>query len=377
MIIVIDVSYIQKKQAGYGHHTTELLSTLSEYDNENEYKLFGWSYAIDKETIYSLANDNFQVKIVRIPGSVKRFYFNKLKYPDVKFFVGDYDIYHSIEPLLPPIRNKKSIITIHDLAYKKFPEFFTPNVLAWDKVIKKNVEKANAIVVPSFATKQDVIDYFNIPENKINVIYLPINKKYFLKPDEFKIEQVKQKYKLKFPYILFVGTIEPRKNIKLLIKAFEEFHKLKKSDLNLVLVGKKGWLYTDILNSIHNSSCNNKIHILDYVPIDDLVVIYRFAKLFVYPSLYEGYGFPVIEAMASGVPVLVSRTSSLIEIANEVGVFFDPTNSQQLTEAILKLDENESLRVEISKKGLEKIKNFDRKIAAENILSVYKKLNRF
>lgn len=377
MIIVIDISYIQKKRAGYGHHSTELLRILSEHDFQNHYKLFGWSFSIDEDAIYSLVNKNFQIKVAKIPGLIKRFYFNKLKFPDIKFFVGDYDIYHSTEPLLPPIKDKKSIITIHDLAYKKFPNFFQSNVLSWDNVIKINAEKADAIIVPSNATKRDLIDLFGIPENKIDVVYLPINKKYFLEIDEYKFEQVRQKYKLKFPFALFVGTIEPRKNIKLLVRAFEEFHKLKKSNLNLVLVGKRGWFYQDILKSIDNSKYNDKIHMLNYVQLDDLIVLYRLAKFFIYPSLYEGYGVPVIEAMASGIPVIVSASSSLIEIAKDVGLFFDPTDAEQLTEAMLKLDEDSELRAELSKKGLEKIKIFNEKCAAEIILGVYKKLSRF
>lgn len=377
MTIVIDVSYLQKNRAGYGHHTGELLDVLFEYDKDNRYKLFGWSYSIDKEAIYSYKNSNIQINISRIPGFIKRVYFNRFRFPDIKFFVGDFDIYHSTEPLAPPVRDKKLIITIHDLAYKKFPKFFEKNVLGWDKFIIKNIHRADAIIVPSQNTKKDVMEFFKIPEEKINVVYLPINKKYFSIPEDNIVAGVRKKYNIEFPYVLFVGTIEPRKNIKTLIKAFEEFHQSKKSDLNLVLVGKKGWMYQDILKSIVQSSFSNKIHILDYVPLEDLVVLYRLAKFFVYPSVYEGYGVPVIEAMACGLPVLTSESSSIQEIAKDVAIFFNPADVEELKEAMLSIDENESLRVKISQKGLERIKCFDRKVAAEKILNIYKKLSAF
>lgn len=377
MKIVLDISYFQVKRAGYGHHTTELLNTLLKYDNENEYTLWGWSFGIDKETINHINKENIQIKISRIPGFVKRFYFNKLKFPDIKFIVGNYDVFHSCEPLMPSVKNKKSIITIHDLAYRKYPQFFESNVLKWDKIISLNVHKADAIIVPSQQTKIDVISIFKVPEDKVYVLYLPVNEKFYSYQDIALMEKIREKYKLYFPFILFVGTIEPRKNIEVLVEAFEKFHNSQKSDLDLVLVGKFGWLYKPIIERINKSPIKNRIHLLNYVPLDDLVRIYKLAEFLVYPSIYEGYGVPVLEAMASGTAVITSNSSSLVEIAGDSAIFFDPSNSEQLKDQIIMLSKDSTLRKFLIDKGLERIKIFDRKKAAENVLALYKKLLSF
>ncbi len=374
MKIVLDISYFQIERAGYGHHTTELLNTLLNYDRENEYILWGWSFSIDKKAVCKFARENVVIKLSKIPGFIKRFYFNKLKFPDVKYIVGDYDIFHSCEPLMPPIKNKKSIITIHDLAYKKFPNLFQSQVLKWDKIIAQNVYRTDSIIVPSEQTKNDVINAFKVPEDMVNAIYLPVDDKFYHSIDKLLIEKVKEKYKLLFPFILFVGTIEPRKNITVLIEAFEKLHKLKKLELHLVLVGKLGWYYKPILDRISKSSIKNKIHLLHYIPLDDLVAIYRLAEFLVYPSIYEGYGVPVLEAMASGTAVITSRSSSLIEIAGDSALFFEPSDSDKLRDAILNLCEDTNLKKNLINKGLERIKKFDRKTAAEKILSIYKRI---
>ncbi len=160
----------------------------------------------------------------------------------------------------------------------------------------------------------------------------------------------------------------------MLIEAFEKLHKLKKLELHLVLVGKLGWYYKPILDRISKSSIKNKIHLLHYIPLDDLVAIYRLAEFLVYPSIYEGYGVPVLEAMASGTAVITSRSSSLIEIAGDSALFFEPSDSDKLRDAILNLCEDTNLKKNLINKGLERIKKFDRKTAAEKILSIYKRI---
>jgi glycosyltransferase involved in cell wall biosynthesis len=375
MKIAIDISYLQTKRAGYGHHTYELLRALMQYGGEHTYTLWGWSNSLDKESIEKLKSSNLKIKVATVPGFVKRFYWNSLKFPDIQTFTGDFDIFHSIEPLLPPIKNKKSILTVHDLAYKKFPQFFETNVLKWDKFIKRNVNIADAIIVQSQQTKNDIQEFFSIKEEKIHIIHLPVNTIFNTTLDEDTKSKVREKYNLHLPFALFVGTLEPRKNIPTLVRAFEEFHKCNNSELHLVIVGKCGWLYEDIINSINNSSEKNRIQYLNYIPETELPVIYLLSKFLIYPSLYEGYGVPVLEAMASGVPVITSNTSSLREIAEGAAFLVDPTNIEEIANAIMKLCVNQSFCDELSKKGLERIKFFNHKTAADKVLNIYKQFS--
>jgi glycosyltransferase involved in cell wall biosynthesis len=375
MIIAIDISYLQTKRAGYGHHTTELLNVLLKYGNEHTYTLWGWSNSLDKRSINDLKSVNVKIKTATVPGFIKRFYWNSLKFPDIQTFTGDFDIFHSIEPLMPPAKKKKVVITVHDLAYKKFPKYFNQSVLKWDKYIEQNVHKADAIVVQSQQTRNDLIEIFKVRPDIIKIINLPVNAVFHSNPNDSTKNEIKKKYNLLSPFALFVGTLEPRKNIPTLIRAFEQLHKSGASDLILVVVGKSGWLYDEIINSINNSVVKNKILYLNYLPEKDLAIIYRLATFFVYPSFYEGYGVPVLEAMASGTPVITSNNSSLKEIAEGAAMLVDPTDVEALAEAMANLSDNQSLREELSKKGLERIKLFNHKTAADKVLNIYKQLS--
>jgi len=375
MKIAIDISYLQTRRAGYGHHTTELVNALLQYGSEHSYTLWGWSSSLDKLSIEKLKRSNVKIEIASIPGFVKRFYWNSLKFPDIRTFAGDFDIFHSIEPLLPPVNKKKTVLTVHDLAYKKYPQFFESNVLKWDKFINRNVHSADAILVQSQQTKNDVKEFFNVKEEKIHIIHLPVNSIFNSTADTETKSKIREKYNLRHPFVLFVGTLEPRKNIPTLIRAFEKFHKSLTSELNLVIVGKHGWLYDDIINSINNSYEKNRIHYLNYLPEIELASIYQLAQFLIYPSLYEGYGVPVLEAMASGTPVITSNSSSLREVGEGAAILVDPTSVEELADEMTRLSDNQSLRNELSKKGLDRIKLFNSKTAAEKVLNIYKQLS--
>jgi glycosyltransferase involved in cell wall biosynthesis len=375
MRIAIDISYLQTKRAGYGHHTTELLNSLLQYGGQHSYTLWGWSSHIDKNALALFSQPNIRIKAARIPGFIKRVYWNNIKFPDIQIFTGDFDVFHCIEPLMPPAKKKKVIITVHDLAYKKYPEYFTSSVKKWDKHIGQNVLNADAIIVQSQQTKDDLIELFNVLPDKIKTISLPVNSIFHANPYDCIKSEIRKKYNLLSPFALFVGTLEPRKNIPNLIKAFERLHKSNISDLNLVIVGKRGWLYNEIISSINNSTVRNKICYLDYTPEKNLAVIYRLATFFIYPSFYEGYGVPVLEAMASGTPVITSNTSSLKEIAEGASILIDPINVEELADAMFRLSNDQSLREELRKKGLGRIKLFTHKSAANKILDIYKQLS--
>lgn len=375
MIIAFDISYIQKKRAGIGRAALSVLQNLLEHDRTNEYILHGWSFSLDIETIKIFKKPNVQLSLLKIPGNIKRFYWNRFRTPNIEYFLKSINIFHSSDPLLPPLHTAKSIITIHDLSYKKYPYLFQKQVLNWDKYILKSIKRADAIITPSDQSRNDIIEFFPSAVDKINVVHFPIESIFTNIPETNYDSLIKSKYNLDNPFILFVGTIEPRKNLVNLIRAFEMFQHKHKSPLQLVICGKLGWLYRDIFEAIKQSSIVSTIRYFNYLPEKELASLYRLARIFVFPSLYEGYGFPVLESMASGTPVITSNTSSLKEIAEGAAILVDPTNVDELADAMMRLSENDSLRTELSRRGLERIKFFNPETAAEQVLNIYKQLS--
>lgn len=374
MKIAFDISYIQKKRAGIGRAALNLLQGLLEHDRVNEYILHGWSYSLDIETIKIFKKHNVQLSLLKIPGNIKRFFWNQFRTPNIEYFLKSINIFHSSDPFLPPLHTAKGIITIHDLVYKKYPHLLQKEVLKWDSHIIKSIQRANAIITPSNQSRNDIIEFFPSAADKINVVHFPIEPIFTNIPDPNYDSFIKSKYNLDNPFILFVGTIEPRKNIVNLIKAFEMFQLKHKSPPQLVICGKPGWMYEDIFKTMKGPSVVGKIRYFNYLPEKELASLYRLAHIFVFPSVYEGYGFPVLEAMASGTPVITSNTSSLKEIAEGAAILVDPTSIDEFADSMIKLSENDSLRNELSRKGLERIKLFNSATAAEQVLNIYKQL---
>ncbi|AXI24804.1 glycosyl transferase family 1 [Methanofervidicoccus sp. A16] len=265
------------------------------------------------------------------------------------------------------------VYTIHDLTPILFPnEHKNGKYLIYKLLLPKTLRTADKIIADSYNTKKDIIKYFKIPEDKIKVIHLGVDEKY--KPlSEEEINSIKKKYSINYPFILYVGTLEPRKNIPTLIKAY---YKLKKQGLphKLVITGKKGWKYKSIFETIDKLNLQKDIIFTGYVPEEDLPALYNAADLFVYPSIYEGFGLPPLEAMACGTPVITSNTSSLPEVVGDAGIMVDPYDVDGLSKAMYEVLTNDGLREELRKKGLERAKLFSWKECAEEHLKVYEEV---
>lgn len=282
------------------------------------------------------------------------------------------DLAHFPDHILPlwPLKAKK-VITVHDLAFKKYPQFYNMSK-RWHKtwLTPGSIKKADKIIAVSSATKGDLIDLFGTPEEKIKVIHNGIASIFkLLNLSNMEKEQKKKKYGFK-RLILFVGTIEPRKNLKTLIEAFDSFVE-NEPDLGLIVCGKKGWLCDGILNEI---SDHKMIRYLDYVPTQELVELYNLAEIFVYPSFYEGFGFPPLEAMACGTPVITSNTSSLPEVTGDAALLVDPADSRQIAEGITRLLNDKILRDDLIQKGLRRVKTFSWKKTAEETWKLYQEV---
>ncbi|HAU30906.1 MAG TPA: glycosyltransferase family 1 protein [Desulfotomaculum sp.] len=268
---------------------------------------------------------------------------------------------------------QKYILTVHDITVFIVPKEHPVYRILFGKLLfPRTLKTADKIITDSNSTKKDLINYFNIPEEKIKVIFLGVDEKF--KPlDKEEINEVKQRYNLNFPFILYVGTLEPRKNIPTLIKAF---YKLKKKNIEhkLVITGKKGWKYKKIFETIDKLNLQKNVTFTGYVSDEDLPALYNTADLFVYPSLYEGFGFPPLEAMACGTPVITSNTSSLPEVVGDAGIMVNPYDVDGLADAMHEVLTNDGLREDMIKKGLERAKMFSWEKCARETLRVYEEV---
>lgn len=295
-----------------------------------------------------------------------RLYINKNR-PDVFFSPGHY------APRFSPL---PQVISIMDLAFFHFPEYFTRKDLAQLKSwTEYSVRKADAIITISHASKDDIIKQYTIPEEKIYVVYPGIKVGMNLQHSVFVMNELKAKYSLTDKYILFVGTLQPRKNISRLIEAFSILSKKRAfSDIELVIVGKKGWSYEEILQAPKKFAVSDRVKFLDFVPDDDLPFLYQHAQCFVLPSLYEGFGLPVLEAMKYNCPVITSNVSSLPEAGGDAAVYIDPLSVSDIAEKLEKVLSDRDLRNTMIERGRKQIQKFSWEKAAKETLKILEKV---
>jgi glycosyltransferase involved in cell wall biosynthesis len=283
------------------------------------------------------------------------------------------DIYHSPLFTCPIVKEIPSIITIHDVIPESNPEFCTQQFLDfYSQHVSPSIRASEKIITTSEFSKKEIIKYFKVPEQKISVIYQAISQQFLpgQKPD---FNKLKKELNLPEKYILYVGILDPRKNIERLISAFSIIAE-KQKDLHLVIVGRTDDPSFDINALIKASGCLEKIHLLGYLSDEKLTALYSSAHLFAFPSFLEGFGRPVIEAMASGVPVICSNTSSLPEIACDSAEYFDPHNIDEIADAINKITQDNALRKKMIKSGIKRSKDFTHKEFSRQLDACYREL---
>lgn len=298
------------------------------------------------------------------------FYLYTHKKPDVFFSPTHY------APRFSPVPRA---IAIMDLSYLHYPELFKQSDLyrlkSWTRY---SAEKASAIFTISQASKNDIMNIYKIAGSKIHVTYPGIKGENEIVNKNLKVmkkDEILKKYNLSERYILFVGTLQPRKNIIRLFEAFKILKgKSKFKDLELVIVGKKGWLYDDILVAPTKLGIDESVKFLDFIPDEDMPALYKNAQCFVLPSLYEGFGLPVLEAMTYDCPVATSNTSSLPEAGGDAAVYFDPANVEDIAKVVEKVLVSESMRKKMIEKGKEQIKKFSWEKTAQKTLEVLREI---
>ncbi|MFC1938364.1 glycosyltransferase family 4 protein [Chloroflexota bacterium] len=273
--------------------------------------------------------------------------------------------------------NCAKVITVHELTPIIFPEIQTRFwVFLHRYFMPRILKKVDMVITVSESTKRDLMKYMSVPETKIKTIYQGVDTEMYKVLPLSNIESIRRKYQLDFPYILYVGNIEPKKNIPTLLKAFSAVCQESRNNYRLVIVGKKLWKYQPTLNTVRALNLQDKVIFLGYVPENDLPGIYNAASLFVFPSIYEGFGRPLLEAMMCGVPVITSNSSSMPEVVGDAGITVDPYDVPALAMAINQVLTDDKLRTTLTKKGLERAKFFSWQKCAEETLAVYEEAHR-
>ncbi|MBI4437510.1 glycosyltransferase family 4 protein [Candidatus Uhrbacteria bacterium] len=365
MRILVDIRHLSAPHlTGVGQYTTQLLRALFEIDHENEYVLFSSGGRRPELSTAHLSTSN---KLLNVRTLL-------LRHPAINW--------HIREPIdlifLPNVnittlpQDIPTVLTLHDLSWILYPEFYSLKMRAWHAAarVPELVGQSRAIITPSARTKQDACRLFATAPERIHVV--PHGVSPTLSPKMAAQDHgVRSRLKLPKHFALFVGTIEPRKNLLALVEGVKEYRERAHDDLHLVLAGPWGWRSHALRRRLWKRDTQGWVHQIGYVNESDLPALYRSAKVTVWPSIYEGFGLPVLESMASGTPVITSHTSSLPEVADDAAIYIDPYNSRDITEALRGLLGSTSLHSLLAHRGLERAKGFTWQTAARQTLEVF------
>ncbi len=375
----INARYIQRQMTGIEKYTYEIIKNVALNDPDTDYYIFFMKNIPVPEMDFPVNVKKINSRFSGKRRSTKLFW--ELVYLFFEIRKYKLDVFHGpafFVPLMKPKRCKY-ITTVHDLAFLTYPKTFTISTkLYFFLLFRKSLRICDKIIAVSNVTKKDMVSYYAIPEEKVAVIHSGISSVYKAPGNEETKKEIMSKYNLPERYILFVGALSPRKNVVNILKAYKAYlqEQQKKESVKLVLVGKKAWLYDDIFSFISKNKMEEHVLFLDYVPENDVVTLYSNAELFLFPSLYEGFGFPVLEAMACGTPVITSNISSLPEVAGHAAILVNPENVEEIKEAMIKIGSNPKLREDLIKKGKNQVKKFTWKEAAEKTIQVYHELGK-
>jgi glycosyltransferase involved in cell wall biosynthesis len=364
--IGIDARLVYYHQAGIGQYILRLTQALAQIDRDNEYVIF----KSRKDKTPSIEQANFKTQTLWTPSHHR---FERLAI-SIELLPFALDVLHSPDFIPPQSARCPIVITMHDLAFLLFPRFLTRDSARYYGQVDLAARQADHIICVSESTKRDTVRLLGVPESKITVIYEAAHPLFTPITNADALDRVRAKYKLPEEFILFVSTIEPRKNLPTLLRAFRRLRDNYKSPATLVVAGNRGWLAQQVDQTLDELNLGDVVRFLGGVANEELVYLYNVAKLFVLPSFYEGFGLPPLEAMACGTPVVVSNVSSLPEVVGDAGLLVEPEDVEGLTVAMWRALSDDSLRREMRDKGLRRAQTFSWERAAQETLEVYRQV---
>ena len=285
------------------------------------------------------------------------------------------ELFHAPHYVLPPLTPCRSVVTIHDCIHLRFPQYL-PSTLGYAYArgqMWTATHRAARVITVSEASKRDILHYFHIPESRIEVIYNAIDDRFWQEPPADEVARVRERYRLTDPFVLYTGNIKPHKNLERLIEAF---HLLRQnspnlSNVQLLIIGDEISKYATLRRAVHRHKLHKHVRFFGFVPDQTLAALYRLADVFVFPSLYEGFGLPPLEAMASGTPVITSNVSSLPEVVGDAAIMIDPHDPKAIAEAMHRVLTDPGLRADLRARGLARAREFSWERSIKRVREIY------
>jgi glycosyltransferase involved in cell wall biosynthesis len=391
--IGIDYTAAVNQGAGIGRYTRQLVQALLDLDaprqrgtehEQDEYVLLAAGagkrvragVSASESPIHPIPFDSQSkpnASFIRLPLTERAWaiLWHRLHLPLwVELFSGRLDIFHSPDFALPPVRQARTVVTVHDLSFMRVPECSQPSLRAYLlRVVPSSVRRADLVLADSDSTRNDVIDLLGMSPDRVRVIYPGVDACFRRVQDTATLADVRQRYRLPERFVLSVGTLQPRKNFTRLIESYARAG--LDADAKLVIAGGAGWMYEDIFRRVEELRLQSAVYFAGYVADEDLPALYTLADLFVFPSLYEGFGLPPLEAMACGTPVVTSNVSSLPEVVGNAALMVDPRDVEALANAMKRVLGEPSLRSAMVERGLAQARGFTWSRAAEELRRLY------
>jgi glycosyltransferase involved in cell wall biosynthesis len=283
------------------------------------------------------------------------------------------DMFHAPHYVLPPLTPCRSIVTIHDCIHLRFPQYL-PNRLGYAYArtsLWVAAHRSARILTVSDASKRDILEYFHIPESKVSVIYNAIDERFSEEPAADEVMRVRERYQLNDPFILYAGNIKPHKNLERVIEAFHIIRRGELEHVKLLIIGDEISKYAALRRTVHRHKLHKHVRFFGFVPDATLAILYRLARVFVFPSLYEGFGLPPLEAMASGTPVITSNLSSLPEVTGDAAMLIDPYETDAIAGAMRRVLLDDRLREDMCERGLARAREFSWGRSVQRVKEIY------
>lgn len=378
--IGIDYTSAVRQRAGIGRYTRNLIWALAELDSDNLYTLFvaGGTRRdrVDKDLTAWPAN--YRIRSVPISDRWLNILWQRFRLPlPVQWVTGRLDLFHSPDFVLPPVGRIPTILTVHDLSFLRVPHCFLPEFRQYlETAVARAVRRTQWILADSENTRQDLIELLAVEPERVSVLYPGVEPHFRPMEGALELERVRIRYGLPHRFILGVGTLQPRKNFDGLIRAFAQLlaargHDPGFDDVYLVIVGEKGWMYEEVLALPQRLGVGERVRFTGFVEDADLPALYTLAEVLAFPSWYEGFGLPVLEAMACGTAVVAADNSSLPEVVGEGGLLVHAGDLQAWAEALARLLTDGDLRARLITAGREQAQHFTWEESARRLLTIY------
>ena len=382
MRIGIDYTSAVHQRAGIGRYTRGIVGALAALGSAHAFTLVvaGSEKEAEGSDGFQAGPEqasNFRIRRLSLSHRFWTVIWHRLHLPlPVDLITGPVDLFHSPDYLLPPLSRGKKVVTIHDLSFLRFPEGAEPRLRRYlSAAVPRSVGEADLVLGDSENTRQDIVEFLGVNPDKVEVVYPGVDPAFRPIKDLQPLAAARGLYHLDSPFILSVGTLEPRKNLTTLLDAYAALRSGGDVDHKLVIAGGKGWLYDGIFSRAAESSLEDDVVFLGYVPEEHLPALYCLSDLLVFPSLYEGFGLPPLEAMACGTPVITSDSSSLPEVVGQAALMVQAEDGEALAEAIKTLLADSGLRKDLVRKGLSRAAEFTWRASGEKLLAVYERLD--